>query len=246
MNIYAAYKNGLMTFWYWYVRKLNALWPNITVDGKSFVVFPGVYKPLENEHSCATYCREGDRVLDLGCGSGVGAIFCAEKASHVVASDISAAAVRNTEENCRRLGVHNVSAVVSDMFEKIEGEYDVIVANPPYIAADFENEENQFATSVRYLPLLFAGYRKHLAPNGRLLIQYPAWFGGGLKKLAAQHGLVFKEEKRMPAKSLMLNLTSLIYMQVGFRSTFYLFEPKAEAVVTSPTRAVERELALAS
>lgn len=227
MGVYEASKRGIMALWYWYVRKLNSVWPTTTIEGRQFAVFPGVYRPLENEHACAAYCREGDRVLDLGCGIGVGAIFCADKAGHVLATDISETALRNAEENCRRHEVRNIDFLHSDMFDKIDGEFDLVIANPPYIAADFADAENQYATSVRYLPLLFDAIHDHLAPGGRLLVQYPAWFRGSLLKLAASHGMVLKEERRMPRKSLGLALTSLLYLQVGFRSTFFLFEPAA-------------------
>ena len=225
MGIHSASKQALFTFWYWYVRKLSTVWPYKTVEGMKFAVFPGVYKPLENEHSCVEYVKQGDTVLDLGCGCGVGAIFCSTIASTVLATDISAIAVKNTIENCKTHGVKNVTTILSDMFDKVEGKFDLVVANPPYIAADFKDEENQFATSVRYLPLLFAGVQDHLEKDGRLLVQYPAWFKGKLLKLAQENGFEHKSMKRMPAKSLGLYLISLAYMQVGFRSTFFLFEP---------------------
>src|ERR1700734_4120001 len=119
MRIWSIVKHAVMTFWYPYVRMLNSIWPSITIQGKRLVVFPDVYKPLENEPACAEYCREGDRVLDLGCGSGVCGIFCAPKAREVVAVDISAAAVRNTQENWRRLGLSNVTVLQSDMFSRV-------------------------------------------------------------------------------------------------------------------------------
>lgn len=225
MGIYSAYKQGLMTFWYWYVRKLNAAWPYKTVEGRKFTVSPGVYKPLENEHTIAEYCESGDRVLDLGCGCGVGAVFAAEKAKSVLATDISEIAVQNTIENAEKFGVTNMDVVVSDMFEQVEGKFDLVIANPPYIATDFEDEENQFATSVRYLPVLFAEVHNHLEDNGRLVVQYPGWFKGHLQKLGAAHGLEMKEVRRMPMKGLGLMLLSIAYLQVGFRSTLFVFEP---------------------
>ena len=39
----------------------------------------------------------GAKVLDLGCGSGVGAVFCASKARELLAVDINPSAVENTE-----------------------------------------------------------------------------------------------------------------------------------------------------
>jgi methylase of polypeptide subunit release factors len=225
-------KHAFMTFWYPYVKTLNLVLPSIVVQGKRLVVFPDVYKPLENEYACADYCRDGDRVLDLGCGSGVGAVFCAPKARELLAVDINPSAVKNTEENCRRNGLNNVVARQSDMFSGVDGKFDLILANPPYLEADFADEDKQFATSVRYLPMLFAQVGEHLADDGRLLIQYPIWFRRMIERLGAERGLKLVEVKRMPLKSPGLLLLSLLYMQFGFRSAFYLLEPMRTAEAT--------------
>jgi release factor glutamine methyltransferase len=225
MRVWSITKHAVMTFWYPYVRALNSIWPSITIQGKRLVVFPDVYKPLENEYACADYCREGDRMLDLGCGSGVGAVFCAPKVRELLAVDINSSAVKNTEENCRLNGLNNVAVKQSDMFSGVEGRFDLILANPPYIEAEFENEDKQFATSVRYLPTLFAQVGQHLAEDGRLLIQFPIWFRGRIEKLASEQGLRVVAVRRLPPKSPGLFLLSLLYMQVGFRSAFYLLQP---------------------
>src|SRR5580704_16883105 len=125
MQAWSLFKRLVMSVWYVHVRTLNRLWPSITLEGKRLTIFPGVYKPLENEPACAEYCRDGDRVLDLGSGSGVCSVFCAPKAREVVAVDISAVAVKNTAENCRRFGYDNVVAVQSDMFSSVEGKFDL-------------------------------------------------------------------------------------------------------------------------
>ena len=225
MKMWSIAKHAFMTFWYGYVKILNLIFPSIVVQGKRLVVFPDVYKPLENEYACADYCREGDKVLDLGCGSGVGAVFCAPKAGELLAVDINPSAVKNTEENCRLSGLSNVVVKQSDMFSGVDGKFDLILANPPYIEAEFENNARQFATSVRYLPALFAQVGEHLADDGRLLIQYPMWFRGMIERLGAERGLKLTEVRRMPLKSPALLLLSLLYMQFGFRSAFYLLEP---------------------
>jgi release factor glutamine methyltransferase len=226
IKVWSTAKRTFMTCWYPYVRALNSVWPSITVGGRRLVISPDVYKPLENEHGCADYCNTGDRVLDLGCGSGVCAVFVAPKAREVVAVDISPSAVKNTEENCRALGLTNVTVKQSDMFSSVEGRFDLILANPPYIAVEFENDEEQFATSIRFLPTLFAQVGQHLTDDGRLLVQFPIWFRHKIEGLGAKHGLELLEVKRTPRKSLGLALLSLVYMQVGFRSAFYLFRVK--------------------
>ena len=231
MNIYMAGKTQFMRYWYWHVGKLNQLWPSITVAGMRLAIEPGVYKPLENEGASVDYCHAGDRVLDLGCGCGINTIFCAPLAKEILAVDISAAAVRNTIDNCRQQGVTNITVRQSDMFSQVDGKFDLILANPPYIAADFKNEEEQFATSTRYLPALFAEAGQRLTSDGRLLVQFPIWFRRRIERLAARHGLQVVAVRRLPPKSLGLSLLSLAYLQVGFRSAHFLIQlPPAERV----------------
>jgi release factor glutamine methyltransferase len=236
MNIYMAGKTQFMRYWYWHVGKLNQLWPSITVAGKRFAIEPGVYKPLENEGASVEYCRAGDRVLDLGCGCGINTILCAPLAREILAVDISAMAVRNTVDNCQRQGVTNITVRQSDMFSQVDGKFDLILANPPYIAADFEDEQQQFATSTRYLPILFSEAGKYLDKDGRVLMQFPLWFKPRIERLAMKYGWTVKSVTRMPPKSFGLFMLSLAYLQVGFRSAFYLLEP-ATAAMTAPAPA---------
>jgi release factor glutamine methyltransferase len=236
MKIWSFAKRTFMLGWYPWVRLLNTVWPSITIEGKRLAISPDVYKPLENEHGCVDYCRPGDRVLDLGSGSGVCTVFVAAKAGEVLAVDISPAAVRNTQENCDRFGLTNVTTRQSDMFSTVDGKFDLILANPPYINVEFEKEEEQFATSVRFMPTLFAQAGDYLTPEGRLLVQFPIWFRGKVERLGAKHGFELLEVKRTPNKSLGLFLLSVAYTQVGFRSAFYLFRPRAAATAAPSTR----------
>ena len=235
-------KHAFMAFWYSYVRTLNSLMPWITLQGKKLAILPEVYKPLENEHVCSEYCREGDRVLDLGCGSGVATIFCAPKAREVVAVDISLPAVRNTEQNCVLHGLKNVKVLQSDMFARVEGRFDLIVANVPYIDDEFEAEQQQFATSRRYMPTLFAEVHHYLSEDGRLLIQFPSKAQLRIESLSAEHGLELVSVRRLPGKSLALFLLSLLYMQVGFKSSLYLLQ-RRKSLAASPAPQGQRACA---
>jgi methylase of polypeptide subunit release factors len=228
-NPIKAGKRGFMRFWYGYVGGLNRLLPSITLAGRTLAISPEVYKPLENEQGCVAYTRADDRVLDIGCGSGVNSVFVAPHVREVVAVDISPAAVRNTEENCRRFGLTNVTVGRSDMFGGVKGKFDLILANPPYINEEFEGDEAQFATSVRFLPTLFREAPKHLTADGRMLVQFPMWFRGRLEQLAKANGLELVSAKRTKLKGPGLFLLSMLYMQVGWRSGFFLFKPVAPA-----------------
>lgn len=73
------------------------------------------------------------RVLELCTGSGCVAIALAKETDgSVTATDISADALALAKENAEANGA-SVAFLESDLFEKVEGVYDVIVANPPYI-----------------------------------------------------------------------------------------------------------------
>lgn len=79
------------------------------------------------------------RILDLGTGSGAIAVTLAKHRpqSNVVAVDLSMDAVLVARMNADAHSVSNLSIVTSDWFDQLGGdEFDVIVANPPYVAED--------------------------------------------------------------------------------------------------------------
>ena len=65
-------------------------------------------------------------------------------------------------------------------------------------------------------------------------MQYPGWFSGLIRKLAADHGLEVIKVQRMPRKSLYLSLLSLAYLQMGFRSTLFLIKPRELSKTVGP------------
>jgi len=77
------------------------------------------------------------RVLDLCTGSGCVAITLARErpTTQVIASDKSEGAIEVAVQNAIRLGAYNVAFAVSDLFGDLRGPFDVITANPPYIAS---------------------------------------------------------------------------------------------------------------
>lgn len=79
------------------------------------------------------------RLLDLCTGSGCVAIAIAKArpTAEVVAADISEDALAVARDNALRLGAYNVSFVQGDLFAAVpERRFDVITANPPYIASE--------------------------------------------------------------------------------------------------------------
>ena len=93
------------------------------------------------------------KVLDMGCGSGVlGLTLAAERPTwHVTLADVSEDALALTKENAVALGIGNARFLRSDLFSAIEGEFDGIVANLPYVP---ESERASLSREVMHDPAL--------------------------------------------------------------------------------------------
>lgn len=75
------------------------------------------------------------RVIEIGCGAGAAAIVLARALPRaaVTASDINDHALALTALNARIAGVTSLRAVHSDLLKNVDGSFDLIVANPPYM-----------------------------------------------------------------------------------------------------------------
>lgn len=112
-----------------------------------------------------TKVNTGESVLDMGTGTGIQSIFAAEKASHVLAVDISKRALRNTMLNAKRFGVEDkIKVRESNLFNEIypEEKFDVIITSIPY-AFDEKTQDN-WKLYERY----FKHAGDHLNPDGRI------------------------------------------------------------------------------
>lgn len=80
--------------------------------------------------------KENIKILDIGTGSGCIAITINKLIDcNVDAVDISIEALEVAREN-NIINNTNVNFIVSDVFSNIDGKYDVIISNPPYISYD--------------------------------------------------------------------------------------------------------------
>ena len=109
-------------------------------------------------------CRKVDsseiKILDIGTGSGAIAIALALEitGAKVMATDISETAVNLAKKNADTLGLkQKIDFRYGNLFEPVNGFFDIIICNPPYISAqDYEK-----------LPAGVKNYRASRRPSSR-------------------------------------------------------------------------------
>lgn len=90
-------------------------------------------------------------IADLGTGSGAILIAIASERPRckIIATDICDHALAVAVKNAARLGVNNIQFIKSDWYANMEGSFDVIVSNPPYIRND---DEHLHGDGITYEP----------------------------------------------------------------------------------------------
>lgn len=100
-----------------------------------------IYEPMEDSQLLAAAVEKHayGNILDMGTGSGIQAIAAAKKKNvkSVVAADISDEALKSAAAAAEKENVKNkIAFVKSDLFGNIQGKFDTITFNPPYLPQD--------------------------------------------------------------------------------------------------------------
>lgn len=136
---------------------------------------PDVYPPSDDSILLISSLDvvKGERVLEVGCGSGVVSIHCARHGCDVTSVDINPEAVKLTARNAELNGA-DIDVKESDVYSDVDGVFDTIVFNLPYLPVD---EDGLLAKSwsggpdgLGPLPELLEDSPEHLADNGRIVV----------------------------------------------------------------------------
>jgi release factor glutamine methyltransferase len=145
------------------------------------------------------------KMLDLGTGTGCILLSCLADmpAAHGTGTDVSVAALAVAQTNAIGLNITRATFQQSDWLHGVDGRFDLIVSNPPYIAAD---EMPYLARDVRewepHLALTPGGdgqaaYRiiaaqapARLLPGGRILLEVGPTQGQAVSAMLAAQGLI--------------------------------------------------------
>jgi release factor glutamine methyltransferase len=154
------------------------------VAGRPFLILPEVFNPtlfLTSEFMVTSFNERlippGSRVLDMGTGSGVGAVFAAQwarqgAAGQVIAVDINPAAVRCAQINVLLNDVEGCVVVRrGDLFTAVPGEtFDVILFNPPYFPGEPHNMLDRAFRASDVIVRFAAQVGEHLTDQGTVLL----------------------------------------------------------------------------
>jgi HemK-like putative methylase len=152
------------------------------------VYFHGIHLKMQEGVFCAAYgdgshllakhisVRPGERILDLGTGSGAMALLAAQQGADVIAVDISPLAVACAEGNAQINGLtHRIVVRQSNLFEHLQGEqFSCILFNPPFMKGTPSTplEMALYDDEYCHLTQFFNEVSDHLLPRGRLLLVF--------------------------------------------------------------------------
>ncbi len=116
---------------------------------------------------------QGDKVLEVGCGSGVVSLHCALNGADVICVDINPLAVKLAKENAKR---NNLTLDVreSDVYSAVNEKFDTIIFNLPYLPVEEEGILAQAWSGGKDglgpLPRLIGESKDYLLPGGKIVV----------------------------------------------------------------------------
>ena len=149
------------------------------INDVPLVILPQVFNPVLlrtgiflAETLSAWPLNPSSKVLDLGTGSGVGAIFAARQGAKVTALDINPAAVRCAKINALLNSLEGqIDVIQSDLFTAVPAtKFDLICFNPPFHRGQAKNPLDHAWRGQDIFERFTTELAPHLKPQGQALL----------------------------------------------------------------------------
>lgn len=136
------------------------------------------------------------KLLELGAGSGLIAMYAAQKGACVTASDINPVAIEYLYRN-QKANKSDIRIIHSDLFEKIPSEvFDIIMINPPYFKkhpTNFKECAWYCGENGEYFQNLFKSLSNHVHSESKVFMSLSDGCDlGMIRFLAGQRGFLMK------------------------------------------------------
>ncbi len=147
---------------------------NLYYKDIKLTVSENVYEPREDSILIAEALEEKLKekkyktILEVGCGSGLLSIIAA-KQSAVTCVDLNPRAVEITKKNAESNNV-KIKCFVSDLFKNVEGKFDLIVFNPPYLPDKDKIKGSEMWSDDGTIKRFIEQSKQHLEKNGEILL----------------------------------------------------------------------------
>ncbi|MFB6075960.1 MAG: HemK2/MTQ2 family protein methyltransferase [Candidatus Aenigmatarchaeota archaeon] len=146
--------------------------------------------------------EDNEKVLDIGTGSGVMALIASKNAKYVLGVDINRKAIEISKSNAYNNKIKNVEFKKSDLFEKINKKYDVILFNPPYLPTEEEDRIWSGGKNGRKIIERFSKeFKEYLKEDGKVYMVISSLTGKEeVEKIFKNEGMnvYTKGEKKIP------------------------------------------------
>ena len=152
-----------------------------------------IYQPAEDSELLGKFVRVKSfgRVLDMGTGSGIQAITAAKVPGirNVLAVDINSKAVDHVKNEAKKQMLSRFKVIESDLFENVDGQFETIIFNAPYLPQDYLSGVNGEKVAIDDVALYGGkkGYEiilrflnsvgPHLARGGKILLLFSSLSG---------------------------------------------------------------------
>ncbi|PHM37101.1 ribosomal protein L11 methyltransferase [Xenorhabdus mauleonii] len=187
------------------LRKNSKTPVKITLAGIKLSVIPQAFLPAPLQtHSTPLLIKNishhnfaGKKVLDIGTGSGVLAIYAAlNGASLIIATDIDDQILHYAKHNAYLNQITDIHFMNSNLFESVEGKYNYIFANGPISPEAWSEESLSGHTISSYGETLFSLYRNYLTDDGLMFMTF-AEFGPveAFYKTLQKYSVIHKEKR---------------------------------------------------
>ncbi|MDO8511344.1 MAG: methyltransferase, partial [Nanoarchaeota archaeon] len=160
-----------------------------------------IYQPAEDSYLLQKFVRRyaTGRVLDIGTGSGIQALTAIEVPSvrEAIAVDINPKAVEALKQEIDKRKLRKIKAVKGDLFENLDGFFNAVIFNPPYLPQDKGIEDAALYGGKKGWEIserFFKEVSSHLFPEGIVLFLFSSLTNKQKIEEILEHNLLQWEE----------------------------------------------------